>query len=75
MFKKYTLPFLALLFPYLAIAQGFSNQGDATENTDQYTAEQLISFSKKVEKSLAERGARVAIVSRVGRPESELPEG
>ncbi|EQM67008.1 DUF2145 domain-containing protein [Pseudomonas tohonis] len=75
MFKKYSLPFLALLFPYLAIAQGFSNQGDATENNDQYTAEQLISFSKKVEKSLAERGARVAIVSRVGRPESELPEG
>lgn len=72
---KRALAFLALIFPPILSAQGFSNQGDATQDTDRYTSEQLISFSKKVERSIAEKGATVAIVSRVGRPESELPEG
>lgn len=72
---KRSLAFLALIFPSLLYAQGFSNQGDASQDTDRYTSEQLLAFSKKVEKSIAEKGATVAIVSRVGRPESELPEG
>lgn len=72
---KRSLAFLVLIFPSLLFAQGFSNQGDATQNTERYTSEQLVSFSKDVEKSIAEKGASVAIVSRVGRPESELPEG
>lgn len=75
MLIKRSLAVLALVFPSLLFAQGFSNQGDATRDTDQYTAKQLLEFSKQVERSLAENGAKVAIVSRVGRPESELPEG
>lgn len=72
--KRWIVVF-AFLLPFLAFAQGFSNQGDASQNTERYTSEQLLSFSKKVEKSIAEKGAVVAIVSRVGRPASELPDG
>lgn len=35
----------------------------------------VASFAKKVERALAENGARVALVSRMGRPLSEMPEG
>ena len=36
---------------------------------------QVATFSKQVEKALAENGARIALVSRMGRPLSEMPEG
>ncbi len=75
MFIRFWLLVFGFCFSSLTFAQGFSNQGDATQDTDQYTSEQLLAFSKKVEKSLADKGAMVALVSRVGRPESELPEG
>ncbi len=53
------------------MSDGFS-KGDAPPR---FSADQIIKFSKKVEKILAAKGARVAIVSRMGRPLSELPEG
>lgn len=37
--------------------------------------DEIISFSKKVERVLGSTGARVAIIARIGRPVSELPEG
>jgi hypothetical protein len=40
-----------------------------------FSADQVIAFSKKLEKELAARGARVAIISRAGRPASEMPPG
>ncbi len=40
-----------------------------------YPVEEIMAFSKKVEKSLAENQARVAIVGRVGRPRKDLPDG
>lgn len=40
-----------------------------------FKPEEIIKFSKKVEKTLAQKGARVAIVARVGRPRNKLPEG
>jgi len=40
-----------------------------------FSADETVKFSKQVEKSLAEKGARVFIVSRVGRPVKELPPG
>ncbi len=40
-----------------------------------FEPEQIIAFASKVEKTLADRGARVAIIARMGRPLSELPEG
>jgi hypothetical protein len=40
-----------------------------------FKPEQIISFSKKVEKSLALKGARVAVIARVGKPRDQLPPG
>lgn len=40
-----------------------------------FPAEQIIRFSKQVERTLAAKGARVAILARVGRPPAQLPEG
>lgn len=40
-----------------------------------FKPEQIISFAKKVEKSLAQKGARVAVLARVGRPRNQLPPG
>ncbi|WP_428026523.1 DUF2145 domain-containing protein [Arcobacter sp.] len=40
-----------------------------------YKPEQIIKFAKKVEKTLAKKGARVAIIGRVGRARKDLPEG
>lgn len=38
-------------------------------------AEDVAKFSKDVEQLLAERGARVAIIARAGRPSKDLPKG
>lgn len=40
-----------------------------------FTPEQIIKFAKQVEKTLAAKGAHVAILARMGRPAAELPEG
>jgi hypothetical protein len=40
-----------------------------------FTAEQITSFAKKVEKTLAAKGAYVAILARMGRPAADMPEG
>lgn len=58
-----------------AYAVGFS--GDSRQNgvPAQFSVETIIRFSKQVEKALAARGARVAILARMGRPLAELPEG
>jgi len=40
-----------------------------------FPVEQIVKFSKQVEKTLAQKGARVAIIARVGRPPADLPEG
>ncbi len=39
-----------------------------------FTAEQAASFSKQIEKDLAAKGARVALVFRAGRPREDLPD-
>ena len=45
------------------------------EGSSQFPADQIAQFAKRVERRLAESGARVAVVSRVGRPPDELPPG
>lgn len=47
----------------------------AAGGEQQFDANELISFSKKVEKTLAAKGARVFFASRLGEPKSELPPG
>lgn len=51
-------------------------QAGSTAHTEpHFKAGQVVSFAKKVEKEVAAKGARVFIMSRVGRPPAELPPG
>lgn len=58
-----------------ADAAGFSSASSQAGEEIHFTPEQIIKFAKKVEKTMAAKGARVAILARMGRPRSELPEG
>ncbi|MBF0161585.1 MAG: DUF2145 domain-containing protein [Magnetococcales bacterium] len=64
----------ALCIP-VAHATGFSSGSNQTGEKARFAPEQIVAFAKKVEKSLAEKGSRVAILARMGRPPSELPAG
>ena len=64
-----------LLITVLAIAQGFSANSSSPSQVVHFKPEQISAFSIKVEQALAGSGAKVAIVARMGRPLSELPEG
>ena len=58
-----------------AWAVGFSSASSAAGETTNFKAEEVIAFAKKVERTLAEKGAHVAILARMGRPLSEMPAG
>lgn len=58
----------------LATNSVYANQHERKlADAAQLQGDRIVQFSKLVEQSLAQRGARVAIVSRVGRPRSSLP--
>lgn len=63
--------FLLLLVPIFHAYGGSSAAGGEIN----FAPELIIKFAKKVEKTLASMGARVAVIARMGRPKSELPEG
>ncbi len=62
---------LIIFFTCLPAYAGSSQAGGESY----FEAERVIKFAKQFEKSLAQNGARVAIVSRVGRSRDKLPEG
>lgn len=64
-----------LLILLLALTQPAWAGGSMAGAPPQFPVEQIIKFSKQVEKALAAKGARVALLARVGRPASEMPEG
>jgi hypothetical protein len=66
---------LAVCFGASAWAAGFSSGSSQAGEELHFKPEQVIAFAKKVERTLAAKGARVAIVARMGRPLSELPDG
>jgi hypothetical protein len=66
---------LAICMTPLAQAVGFSSASSAAGAVAHFPPEQIIKFAKKTEKVMAARGARVAILARMGRPASELPKG
>jgi hypothetical protein len=75
-------PLLRILFVTFALAffidgnaAGFSSSSSGAGEEVHFKPEQVITFAKKVERTLAAKGARVAILARMGRPPSELPEG
>ena len=72
-FQVFFLLLSIINFP--AVAAGFSSSSSSEAEQPHFKPEQIIKFSKKVEKILAAKGARVAILARMGRPPSELPEG
>lgn len=69
--------FLSCLFFCLFLLSGNSSLAGSSQAGGEvhFNPEEIIKFSKKVEKTLAQKGARVAIIARVGRPRNELPEG
>jgi hypothetical protein len=75
------LRYLILLAFFCSVASGasaaggFSSASSSANEVIKFKPEQILHFSKKVEKILADKGAYVAIVARMGRPPSELPEG
>ena len=73
-YPKYLLLLAAVLFltfPAAPVRAGSSQAGGKIH----FKPEEIIRFAKKVEKTLAQKGARVAIIARVGRPRNKLPEG
>ena len=66
---------LASIGNFSATAAGFSSSSSSGAESLHFTPEQITKFSKQVEKILAAKGARVAMLARMGRSRSELPEG
>ena len=64
---------ITLIVGGTARANSFS--GSSTQAIPKFPAEKIIHFAKQVERTLAAEGARVAILARMGRPLSEMPEG
>lgn len=56
-------------------AASFSGNPGAPGAQARFTPEQVIALAKQVERTLAGKGARVAIIARMGRPRAEMPEG
>jgi len=59
----------------LAIVITLPAQAGSQAGGGELSVEQAALTGKQLERALAERGARVAIVARVGRPRDQLPEG
>jgi len=72
-FARFALSILLLNGFFICQAASFS--GSSAHAEAHFASEQIIQFAKKVERKLAAEGARVAIVARMGRPLSEMPEG
>ena len=66
--------FVAIATPSVD-AVSFSGSSSAAAVKPTFGTDKLIAFSKKVEKAMAQQGARVAIVARMGRPLNEMPPG
>lgn len=66
---------LAVTLASTAHAVSFSGSSSASTVQATFSPEQIITFSKKVEKTMAANGAHVAILARMGRPAAEMPPG
>jgi hypothetical protein len=68
-----------LLLITLILSQTFiatqANAGSNQKAQETFSADQVATFAKSVEKYAAKQGARAFIIARVGRPQSELPQG
>lgn len=74
-FWSFLTVLIAISFNVDANAASFSSSSSQAGEEIKFKPEEIIGFAKKVEKAMAAKGTRVAILARKGRPESELPEG
>lgn len=73
--RSFGIGLLATVMMAGAQASGFSSASSQAGEVAHFKPEQVIAFAKKVERAMAAKGARVAVLARMGRPPSELPEG
>jgi len=68
---------LIMFFVGLALLSSFSATANssAAKSNSKFSGEELKTFAKRIEKTLAKKGARVFLIGRIGRPADELPEG
>lgn len=66
--------FVIVLLCALLIAPGAA-KASRSGGEVHFQPEQIVKFAKKVEKTMAAKGAHVAVLARVGRPRKDLPEG
>jgi hypothetical protein len=66
---------LITLMVSLTIMTTSANAGSNQKAKETFSADQVATFAKSVEKYAAQQGARAFIIARVGRPQSELPQG
>ncbi len=66
---------LFVIFTLALITSSPLYAGSQAGGERHFSLEQTARFAKQLEKRVAEKGARVFIIGRVGRPASELPEG
>jgi hypothetical protein len=64
-----------LLWHIAHIGYATSFSGSSAQASPHFPADKIMVFAKKVERTLASEGTRVAIVARMGRPLPEMPEG
>lgn len=75
MISTITRTMLVALAALLTLGQAEAGSKQYEASASKYEMAELLAFSKKVEQAAAKRGARVFILSRQGRPGSELPKG
>ncbi len=69
---------LLSVLPAASHGRSFSGSSSSNNQSDQpsrFTPQDIIAFAKKVERSIAAEGAQVAILARMGRPLSDMPDG
>ena len=74
-FRAWIATFALVSIAATAQASSFSSSSSQAGSEIKFKPEQIISFAKKVERTMAEQGARVAMLARMGRAPSEMPEG
>jgi hypothetical protein len=73
--RQFFFCILCMCLMSTAAATGFSEASQVGGETTHFKTEEVISFAKKVERALANKGAHVAILARMGRQLSEMPPG
>lgn len=64
-----------LLICHPVHAANLSSASGHNEEPPHYSAQEIIGFAKKVERTLAEKGVRLAVLARMGRAQSKMPPG